>query len=58
MGGEAAESVTGDLVERADFDVFVHEEHDRLFKALYFVTGSREDTELPRSSKPSEDHGG
>jgi RNA polymerase sigma-70 factor (ECF subfamily) len=29
----------------ARFDAFVEEEHDRLFKALYFVTGSREDAE-------------
>jgi RNA polymerase sigma factor (sigma-70 family) len=42
--GRAAEP-TGALVDRADFDMFVQEEHDRLFKALYFVTGSREDTE-------------
>lgn len=29
----------------ARFDAFVEQEHDRLFKALYFVTGSREDAE-------------
>ena len=29
----------------AHFDAFVEEEHERLFKALYFVTGSREDAE-------------
>jgi RNA polymerase sigma-70 factor (ECF subfamily) len=29
----------------ADFDAFVEEEHERLFKALYFVTGMREDAE-------------
>ena len=29
----------------AQFDAFVEEEHERLFKALYFVTGSREDAE-------------
>jgi RNA polymerase sigma factor (sigma-70 family) len=29
----------------ARFDAFVEEEHVRLFKALYFVTGSREDAE-------------
>jgi RNA polymerase sigma-70 factor (ECF subfamily) len=29
----------------ARFDAFVEEEHDRLYKALYFVTGSREDAE-------------
>ena len=32
-----------ELVEaRARFDEFVEDEHDRLYKALYFVTGSRE----------------
>ncbi len=30
---------------RIPFDTFVMEEHERLFKALYFVTGSREDAE-------------
>lgn len=30
---------------RAHFDAFVQDEHERLFKALYFVTGSREDAE-------------
>ncbi len=30
---------------RARFDEFVEDEHERLFKALYFVTGSREDAE-------------
>jgi RNA polymerase sigma-70 factor (ECF subfamily) len=29
----------------ARFDAFVEEEHERLYKALYFVTGSREDAE-------------
>ena len=29
----------------ARFDTFVEEEHVRLFKALYFVTGSREEAE-------------
>jgi RNA polymerase sigma-70 factor (ECF subfamily) len=29
----------------AQFDAFVEEEHERLYKALYFVTGSREDAE-------------
>ena len=35
-----------ELVEaRARFDEFVENEHERLYKALYFVTGSREDAE-------------
>ena len=29
---------------RTDFDTFVEEENERLYKALYFVTGSREDS--------------
>jgi RNA polymerase sigma factor (sigma-70 family) len=29
----------------ARFDVFFEEEHERLFKALYFVTGNRQDAE-------------
>jgi RNA polymerase sigma-70 factor (ECF subfamily) len=33
------------LDARARFDAFVADEHERLFKALYFVTGSREDAE-------------
>jgi RNA polymerase sigma-70 factor, ECF subfamily len=36
-------------IERVDpwarFDTFVEEEHERLYKALYFVTGSREEAE-------------
>src|SRR3954453_17391276 len=36
-------------MERAEgwarFDAFFAEEHERLFKALYFVTGNREDSE-------------
>ena len=31
--------------ERAHFDTFFEEEHERLFKALYFVTGNRQDAE-------------
>jgi DNA-directed RNA polymerase specialized sigma24 family protein len=31
--------------ERAHFDTFFEEEHERLFKALYFVTGNRHDAE-------------
>jgi RNA polymerase sigma factor (sigma-70 family) len=30
---------------RARFDEFFDEEHERLFKALYFVTGNRQDAE-------------
>jgi hypothetical protein len=30
---------------RARFDDFFEEEHERLFKALYFVTGNRHDAE-------------
>ena len=30
---------------RARFDEFVEDEHERLYKALYFVTGNREDAE-------------
>jgi RNA polymerase sigma-70 factor, ECF subfamily len=30
---------------RAQFDVFYQEEHERLFKALYFVTGNRHDAQ-------------
>jgi RNA polymerase sigma-70 factor, ECF subfamily len=30
---------------RALFDTFFEEEHERLFKALYFVTGNRQDAE-------------
>jgi RNA polymerase sigma factor (sigma-70 family) len=31
--------------ERVEFDTFFQEEHERLFKALYFVTGNRHDAE-------------
>jgi len=30
---------------RASFDEFFEEEHERLYKALYFVTGNRQDAE-------------
>ena len=30
---------------QADFDTFVEDEHERLYRALYFVTGNREDAE-------------
>jgi RNA polymerase sigma-70 factor (ECF subfamily) len=43
--GELVAVPTGRVDARSDFDTFVEEEHDRLFKALYFVTGSREDAE-------------
>ena len=36
---------TGRAEHGARFDTFVEEEHVRLFKALYFVTGSREEAE-------------
>ena len=36
-------------IERVDaldrFDTFMEEEHERLYRALYFITGSREDAE-------------
>jgi RNA polymerase sigma-70 factor (ECF subfamily) len=32
-------------VELPRFDTFMEEEHERLYRALYFVTGSREDAE-------------
>ncbi len=39
-------SVPAELVDaRARFDSFFEEERERLFKALYFVTGNREDAE-------------
>ena len=39
-------SVPAELVEaRARFDSFFEDERERLFKALYFVTGNREDAE-------------
>lgn len=43
---EGAVSIPLELVEtRARFDTFFEEERERLFKALYFVTGNREDAE-------------
>ena len=36
---------TEDASVEASFDTFVEDEHERLFKALYFVTGDREDAE-------------
>jgi RNA polymerase sigma-70 factor (ECF subfamily) len=43
-GGEVVRFPT-EHDEPGQFDTFVAEEHDRLFKAMYFVTGSREDAE-------------
>jgi RNA polymerase sigma-70 factor (ECF subfamily) len=43
--GEVVSFPTGRVEARARFDEFVEEEHERLYKALYFVTGSREDAE-------------
>jgi RNA polymerase sigma factor (sigma-70 family) len=42
---EAVHLVSQDVGDVPTFDAFVEEEHDRLFKALYFVTGRREDAE-------------
>jgi RNA polymerase sigma-70 factor, ECF subfamily len=36
---------TDRVATRARFDEFVEDEHERLYKALYFVTGNREDAE-------------
>ena len=43
--GEVVQFPTELVEARARFDEFVEDEHDRLYKALYFVTGSREDAE-------------
>jgi RNA polymerase sigma-70 factor (ECF subfamily) len=43
--GEVVHLPTGQFEHGARFDTFVEEEHVRLFKALYFVTGSREEAE-------------
>ena len=43
--GEVVRLPTGHVEHGARFDTFVEEEHVRLFKALYFVTGSREEAE-------------
>ena len=43
--GEIIRFPTEDVGGRARFDDFFREEHERLFKALYFVTGSRADAE-------------
>ncbi|HEX5951220.1 MAG TPA: sigma factor, partial [Actinomycetota bacterium] len=43
--GEVVWFPTERVEARARFDEFVEDEHERLYKALYFVTGSREDAE-------------
>ena len=43
--GEVVHLPTEGAERRAPFATFVEEEHVRLFKALYFVTGSREEAE-------------
>jgi RNA polymerase sigma-70 factor (ECF subfamily) len=43
--GEVIRFPTEDVRGRARFDDFFREEHERLFKALYFVTGHRADAE-------------
>jgi len=43
--GEVVPFPTERVEAGARFDTFVEEEHVRLFKALYFVTGSREEAE-------------
>jgi RNA polymerase sigma-70 factor (ECF subfamily) len=45
QGGEVVSFPTERVEARAHFDTFVEDEHERLYKALYFVTGSREDAE-------------
>jgi RNA polymerase sigma-70 factor (ECF subfamily) len=43
--GEVLRLPTERVEARARFDTFFEEEHVRLFKALYFVTGNRDDAE-------------
>lgn len=43
--GEVVRLPTERVEARAPFDTFFEEEHFRLFKALYFVTGNRQDAE-------------
>lgn len=43
--GEVVWFPTERVEARARFDEFVEDEHERLYKALYFVTGSREEAE-------------
>jgi DNA-directed RNA polymerase specialized sigma24 family protein len=44
-GSEVVDFPTERVEHGARFDDFVEEEHDRLFKAMYFVTGNRQDAE-------------
>jgi RNA polymerase sigma-70 factor, ECF subfamily len=44
-GGEAVDAAPPRVDEAASFDAFFMEEHERLFGALYFVTGDRRDAE-------------
>jgi len=43
--GEVIPLRRGPAEARTRFDTFFAEEHERLFKALYFVTGNRQDAE-------------
>jgi hypothetical protein len=43
--GEVVPFPVGRVEARGRFDEFFEEEHERLFKALYFVTGNRHDAE-------------
>jgi len=43
--GEVVRLPVEHVEARARFDTFFQEEHERLFKALYFVTGQRQDAE-------------
>lgn len=43
--GEVVQFPTERVEAWAHFDTFFQEEHGRLFKALYFVTGNRQDAE-------------
>jgi RNA polymerase sigma-70 factor (ECF subfamily) len=43
--GEVVRIPAGRVEPRALFDAFVEDEQERLYRAMYFVTGSREDAE-------------
>ena len=43
--GEVVAFPSEGVEARARFDDFFEEEHERLYKALYFVTGNRHDAE-------------